>query len=104
MFCPKGTTLTRPYRHNSLADKRVARAGSESRPKLADAGALKAKPQPGAPRGLTDQDFRRLEELLLQGATAHGWLNHKESTASGGETPKGSTVPGVCFRQCSLGS
>ena len=32
MFCPKGATLTRPYRHNSLADKRVARAGSESRP------------------------------------------------------------------------
>jgi hypothetical protein len=24
---------------------------------------------------LTDQDFRRLEELLSQGATAHGWLN-----------------------------
>ena len=32
MFCPKGATLTRPYRHNSLADKRVPRAGSESRP------------------------------------------------------------------------
>jgi hypothetical protein len=24
---------------------------------------------------LTDQDYRRLEGLLLQGATAHGWLN-----------------------------
>src|SRR3954468_24357186 len=43
--------------------------------KLADAGELKAKPIPGAPRRLTDQDFRRLEGLLLQGATAHGWLN-----------------------------
>lgn len=43
--------------------------------KLADAGALKAKPQPGAPRRLSDQDFQRLEGLLLQGATAHGWLN-----------------------------
>src|SRR4051812_15874082 len=32
MFCPEGATLTRPYRHNSLADKRIARAGSESRP------------------------------------------------------------------------
>ena len=43
--------------------------------KLADAGALKAKPQPGAPRRLSDEDFQRLEGLLLQGATAHGWLN-----------------------------
>jgi len=43
--------------------------------KLADAGALKAKPQPGAPRRLSDQDLQRLEGLLLQGATAHGWLN-----------------------------
>jgi putative transposase len=43
--------------------------------KLADAGKLKAKPTPGAPRRLTDEDYRRLEELLLQGATAHGWLN-----------------------------
>lgn len=43
--------------------------------KLADAGELKARPIPGAPRRLTDQDFRRLEGLLLQGATAHGWLN-----------------------------
>jgi transposase len=43
--------------------------------KLADAGELRAKPTPGAPRQLTNQDFRSLEELLLQGATAHGWLN-----------------------------
>src|SRR4051812_23082968 len=43
--------------------------------KLANSGALKAKPIPGAPRRLTDQDFRRLEDLLSQGATAHGWLN-----------------------------
>ena len=43
--------------------------------KLADAGELEAKPIPGAPRRLTDQDFRRLEGLLLQGATSHGWLN-----------------------------
>ena len=44
--------------------------------KRADAGALEAKPQLGAPRRLTDQDYRRLEELLLEGATAHGWLNN----------------------------
>jgi transposase len=43
--------------------------------KLADAGELKAKPTPGAPRRLTDQDYRRLEVLLLQGATVHGWCN-----------------------------
>jgi transposase len=43
--------------------------------KRADAGELKAKPRPGAPRRLTDQDFQKLEGLLLQGATAHGWLN-----------------------------
>lgn len=43
--------------------------------KLADAGALGAKPQPGAPRRLSDQELQTLEGLLLQGATAHGWLN-----------------------------
>ena len=30
-------------------------------------------------------------------------LNHKESTAFGGETPTGSTVPGVCLRRCRFG-
>lgn len=43
--------------------------------KRADAGALKAKPQLGPRRKLSDRDFQRLEELLSQGATAHGWLN-----------------------------
>ena len=49
--------------------------------KLADAGELQAKPIPGAPRRLTDEDFRRLEGLLLQGATAHGWLNELSTGA-----------------------
>ena len=43
--------------------------------KMAGAGALKAKPHLGPPRRLSDQDLQRLEGLLSQGATAHGWLN-----------------------------
>jgi transposase len=36
---------------------------------------LAAKPHPGPAPRLTDQDYRRLEGLLLQGATSHGWPN-----------------------------
>lgn len=38
--------------------------------------ALFASPSPGAPRRLTDQDYRTLEELLAEGATTHGWPNN----------------------------
>lgn len=38
-------------------------------------GGLDAKPQPGPTPGLSDADLRRLEELLLKGAKAHGWHN-----------------------------
>jgi transposase len=44
--------------------------------RLADSGMLAAKPNPGAPRKLSDDDCRELEQLLLEGATAHGWLNN----------------------------
>ena len=42
--------------------------------------ALLTSPSPGAPRRLTDQDYRRLEELLAEGATAHGWHNNLWTT------------------------
>ncbi len=37
--------------------------------------ALAPKPTPGRPRRLTDQQCTHLVELLLQGATAHGFAN-----------------------------
>jgi transposase len=39
------------------------------------ADGLAAKPHPGPAPRLSPQQHRRLEELLLQGAKAHGWLN-----------------------------
>jgi transposase len=36
---------------------------------------LDAKPIPGRPRQLSDYHLRKLERLLLQGATKHGWPN-----------------------------
>jgi transposase len=44
-------------------------------------GELRAKPQPGARRRLTDEDCRELETLLSKGAVAHGWLNDLWTTA-----------------------
>src|SRR4051794_14452808 len=38
-------------------------------------GGLAAKLHPGPTSGLTDADLKRLAELLLQGAKAHGWHN-----------------------------
>jgi transposase len=38
-------------------------------------GGLAAKPQLGPTPGLTAADLRRLGELLVQGAKAHGWHN-----------------------------
>jgi transposase len=38
-----------------------------------DPSALAAKPHPGRTPRLTAADRKRLEELLLQGAVAHGW-------------------------------
>ena len=38
-----------------------------------DPGKLAAKPHPGRTPRLTEADRERLEELLLQGAVAHGW-------------------------------
>jgi transposase len=37
---------------------------------------LAAKPHPGPAPRLSPQQNRRLEDLLLQGAKAHGWPNH----------------------------
>jgi transposase len=38
-------------------------------------GGLAAKPRLGRPPGLTDAQLAHLEQLLLQGAKAHGWPN-----------------------------
>lgn len=38
-------------------------------------GALDARPQPGPTPGLSDDDLKQLEGLLLQGAKVHGWHN-----------------------------
>src|SRR5262245_51800354 len=53
--------------------------------RLADAGALAAKPILGPKRRLTDEDCAKLEELLLEGATAHGWHNNLWTAARVGE-------------------
>ena len=36
---------------------------------------LDARPHPGRPPALSDQQLRQLEQLLAQGAKAHGWHN-----------------------------
>src|SRR4051812_37083311 len=36
---------------------------------------LKAKPHPGPKHGLSDEQLRKLEALLLEGAKHHGWPN-----------------------------
>jgi transposase len=40
------------------------------------AGGLKAKPATGPKRRLSDGQLGELEQMLLQGATAHGWVNN----------------------------
>jgi transposase len=42
----------------------------------ARSGTLEAKPVPGRPPRLTDRSYRDLEELLAEGAVAHGWANN----------------------------
>src|SRR5262249_249103 len=42
---------------------------------------LDAEPHPHRPPQLTDDQLRRLESLLAQGATAHGWPNQLWTTA-----------------------
>ena len=37
---------------------------------------LAAKPHPGRPRLLTDEQLPQLERMLLKGPTAHGWSTH----------------------------
>src|SRR5271156_6132073 len=37
---------------------------------------LAAQPHPPRPAALTDAQLGRLEDLLSQGAQAHGWTNH----------------------------
>jgi transposase len=46
------------------------RRAARSRP-----GGLVAKPHPGPTPGLSDAQLEHLEDLLLDGATAHGWAN-----------------------------
>jgi len=38
-------------------------------------GGLRAKPAPGRPRRMSDQQLRHLRVLLRQGAVVHGWSN-----------------------------
>lgn len=42
--------------------------------------ALAARPQPHRPPSLADTQLRRLEQLLIQGAAAHGWPNELWTT------------------------
>jgi transposase len=51
--------------------KTVARWVREAR----QPGGVDAKPPPKPTPGLTDADLRRLEDLLVKGAKAHGWHN-----------------------------
>jgi transposase len=44
-------------------------------------GELQAKPPPGRPRRLTDDDCEKLKALLTEGALAHGWPNELWTTA-----------------------
>jgi transposase len=54
----------------------VSRASLSRWRSLGRTEALKAKPHPGRPACLTDEDLRRLEEVLSSGATAQGWANN----------------------------
>src|SRR5262249_22013684 len=56
--------------------------------RMAQAGALQAKPHLGPPKRLTDHDYKKLEELLLEGATAYGWENNLWTAARVGEVIK----------------
>jgi transposase len=56
--------------------------------KLAASCELQAKPHPGCPRRLTDEDCQRLKELLSEGAAAHGWDNNLWTCARVGEVIK----------------
>jgi transposase len=55
---------------------------------MAEAGSLEAKPHLGPPRRLADYDYNELEQLLLEGATAHGWANNLWTAARVGEVIK----------------
>jgi transposase len=48
--------------------------------KLAETDSLRAKPHPGAPPRLTDEDCAELEGLLLKGAPSYGWQNNLWTT------------------------
>ncbi len=55
---------------------------------------LEAKPTPGAPTRLSDEQLGQLEQLLLQGTKAHGW--HNQLWTAGPRRPPGpTTLP--CF-------
>jgi transposase len=56
--------------------------------RMAKRGSLNSKPVPGRPRRLTEGDLNRLKQLLLQGATAHGWPNNLWTAARVGEVIK----------------
>ena len=66
----------------------VSRASLYRWRRLARAASLEAKPNLGPPRRMTDRDYEDLEELLLEGATAHGWANNLWTAARVGEVIK----------------
>ena len=45
---------------------------------------LDARPHPGRPPALSDEQLRQLEQLLAQGAKAHGWHNQLWTAARAG--------------------
>jgi transposase len=67
------------WKHCDIAVALNASEGAVSRwvtaARAGGPGALGAKPQSGAPRRLTDDDYRKLETLLSAGPMAHGWAN-----------------------------
>ena len=68
--------LKEGYSQNEVGRIVGASQGSVSRwQKMACGKELAAKPHPGRNRRLTGEQHHELEQLLLQGARAHGWSN-----------------------------
>jgi transposase len=69
------TLLAQGFSLREVARRVQASVGSVSQWRQGGEAALAPKPTPGRPRRLTDQQCTQLVELLLQGATAHGFAN-----------------------------
>jgi transposase len=73
------TVVARYFGVNRTSVYRWQRAAAQG------AQALDARPHPHRPAQLSDEQLRRLEELLAQGAKAHGWPNELWTTARVGQ-------------------